>query len=131
MAEIVPASHLDLLERPLFAHVATIRADGTPQVTPIWYLWENGVLALTTTTRRAKYRQMVADPHVSLSLHDPDQPYRYLEVRGTVASILPDPTGGFFFTLAGRYGLDVGQRTLEDAPFRVKVTIEPTKATWQ
>lgn len=128
---LIPATHLDLLERPLFAHLATLRADGSPQVNPMWQAWDGERLAMTTSTRRAKYRQIKADPRVAVAIHDPDQPYRYIELRGVVAGITPDPEGDFFFELAARYGSPIKRGQLADAPFRVKVEIVPTSASHQ
>src|SRR3981189_3501492 len=63
-----PESHLDLLERPLFAHLATVRADGAPQVNPMWFLYDadrNRIL-LTHTKVRHNYRYLQAEPRVAL-----------------------------------------------------------------
>jgi PPOX class probable F420-dependent enzyme len=128
---VIPASHLDLLERPLFGHLGTVKADGAPQVTPVWFVWDGEFLSFTTSTQRAKYRHMEKNPAVALSVNDPEQPYRYLEVRGTVERIEPDTDGAFFFTLAERYGLDMDRGPLADAPYRVRVVVRPTHATKQ
>lgn len=128
---VIPESHLDLLERPLFGHLGTVKADGTPQVTPVWFLWDGESLSFTTSTPRAKYKHMAKNPHIALSVNDPDQPYRYLEVRGTVERFDPDPEGAFFFTLADRYGLDFDRNGLDDAPYRVRVVVRPVHATFQ
>jgi PPOX class probable F420-dependent enzyme len=127
---VVPESHLDLLERPIYGHFGTRRPDGFIQVNPMWFLWDGSHLRLTHTTTRQKYRNVAFDPHVSLSVNDPDQPYRYLELRGTVVAIEPDPTGEFFQTLARRYSLD---RTGPpgDAADRVVLVIEPTAVSHQ
>ena len=55
-----PETHLDLLQRPLFAHYATVRADGAPQVNPMWFLWdpERGVIKMTHTKTRHNYRNV-------------------------------------------------------------------------
>lgn len=126
---VVPSSHLDLLERPLFTHLATIRPDGTVQVNPMWFLWDSSHVRFTSTTKRQKYRNVVENPNVAMSVNDPSQPYRYLEVRGQVESIEPDSTGAFFFQLAERYQLHVDE--LPDAPDRVIYIVRPTHATYQ
>jgi PPOX class probable F420-dependent enzyme len=127
----IPASHRDMLERPLFGHLATVKADGAPQVTPVWFHWDGEFLAFTTSTLRRKYHHMVGNPNVALSVNDPEQPYRYLEVRGTVERIEPDASADFFFTLAERYGLAMGRGDLDDAPHRVKILVRPTHTTQQ
>lgn len=127
----IPAAYLDLIERPLFAHLATVKPDSTPQVTPVWFEWDGQFLALTTSTLRRKYHHILANPQVALSVTDPDRPYRYLEVRGTVESIEPDENADFFFQLADRYHLDISRGGLDDAPHRVKVRIRPTHCSFQ
>jgi PPOX class probable F420-dependent enzyme len=100
-----PESHLDLVERPLFAHLATVRQDGGPQVNPMWFLWDPAeeVIKLTHTKTRHNYRYIQADPRVALSITDPDDQYRYLQVRGIVEKVEDDPTGAFYNVLSTRY----------------------------
>lgn len=127
---IIPASHEDLLSRPLFAHLGTIRDDGTPQVNPMWTSWDGEVLRFTTTTDRRKYANMVANPAVSISINDPDRPYRYLEVRGSVERVEPDSGGAGFDALARRYGLSY-EPPVGDAERRVVVVVRPTAVSSQ
>jgi PPOX class probable F420-dependent enzyme len=127
---MIPESHLDLLERPLFAHLATVGPDGTPNVNPVWTVWDGEVLRLTTTTNRRKYRNVVEHPHVSLSINDPEKPYRYLEIRGVVERVEPDPSGDFFDVLATRYGLEY-ERPVADADRRVVIVMKPIRTTSQ
>jgi PPOX class probable F420-dependent enzyme len=127
---VIPESHSDLLERPLFGHLATLRPDGQPQVNPMWFSWNGERLYFTNTTVRQKYKNVTAHPEVAFSINDPDQPYRYLEVRGTVERIEPDPKGEFFDTLAKRYGL-VMDGPVGDAEHRVVYVVKPTSASYQ
>jgi PPOX class probable F420-dependent enzyme len=113
---IIPEDHADLLERPLYGHLATIRPDGMPQSNPMWFSWDGTMLRFTNTTTRQKYRNVTSDPLVSISVVDPDQPYRYLEVRGEVERIEPDPKGLFFLQLAERYGLQMDEPPLVSTP---------------
>lgn len=121
-----PETHIDLLERPLFAHLATVRRDGSPQVNPMWFLWdsEHGVVKLTHTKERHNYRYVQREPRVALSIADPDNPYRYLQVRGVVEGIENDPTGRFYQVLQQRYRGDVTE--VADRDVRVILTIRPT-----
>src|SRR5215211_2033916 len=100
-----PESHLDLLERPLFAHFATVATDGSPRSNPMWFLWDGdaAVLKLTHTSARHNYRNLKREPRVSLSIVDPADGYRYLQLRGTVDDVVPDPTGAFYQSLQQRY----------------------------
>ncbi|MFI7129795.1 PPOX class F420-dependent oxidoreductase [Nonomuraea sp. NPDC050153] len=127
---IIPDSHLDLLERPLFAHLATIGADGAPNVNPVWAIWDGEYLRFTTTTDRIKYRNVVQHPQMAVSINDPEQPYRYLEIRGVVERLDPDPSGDFFDVLANRYGLEY-KRPVGDAERRVVIVMKPTRVTRQ
>jgi PPOX class probable F420-dependent enzyme len=127
---VIPDSHLDLLERPLYAHLATIRPDGTPQVNPMWFLWDGEHLFFTNTKTRYKYRNVTVNPEVAISIVDPEHPYRYLEVRGTVDRIDADPTGAFFLTLAERYGMHLADPP-PDAEHRVIFVVRPTASSHQ
>jgi len=121
-----PDSHADLLERALFAHYATVRADGAPQVNPMWFAWdrERGVIRMTHTKTRHNYRNVQREPRVALSITDPEDPYRYLQVRGVVESIEDDPTGSFHEVLQRRYRGTVGP--VPDREHRVILIIRPT-----
>jgi PPOX class probable F420-dependent enzyme len=128
-ARVIPESLADLLERPLYAHLATVRPDGTPQVNPTWFRFDGEYVWLTTTTRRQKHRNWQAQPAVALSIADPGRPSRYLEVRGRVERIVPDPDGAEFVRLAARYGLR--QEPPPDAADRIAVAIRPERTTPQ
>jgi len=121
-----PETHADLLDRPLFAHFATVRADGAPQVNPMWFLWDPDrcVLRLTHTRNRHNYRYIQREPRVALSIADPDDPYRYLQVRGVVDGIEADPTGAFYQVLQQRYRGATSE--VPDRDVRVILTIRPT-----
>lgn len=126
----IPESHTDLLERPLFGHLATIRPDGTAQVNPMWFEWDGTFLKFTNTTRRKKYRNVTRNPSVAMSVHDPDRPYRYLEVRGVVEKIERDPDAAFFMRLADRYGLELDSPPA-DAADRVIYYVRPVSTSQQ
>ncbi len=80
----IPASHLDLFKKKAFAHLATVMGDGKPQVTPVWVDYDGQHVLINTAEGRLKDKNMQRDGHVALSIQDPDNPYRYLEVRGRV-----------------------------------------------
>ena len=124
-----PESHLDLLQRPLFAHLATVRADGAPQVNPMWFLYdaEQNRVLLTHTRTRHNFRYVQREPRVALSIVDPDDQYRYLQVRGDIEKIEDDPTGAFYQRLQERYR---GFKTeVADRDVRVVMTVRP--AAWK
>jgi len=120
-----PATHLDLLERPLFAHFATVAADGSPRVNVMWFLWEAdaGVVKMTHTNQRHNFRYLQKNPHVALSIADPDNGYRYMQLRGKIESIEPDPTGAFYQRLQQRYRGETSE--VKDRDVRVVLTIRP------
>ena len=119
----VPASHAHLLERPLFAHLATVRPDGAPQSNVMWFAWDSELLRFTHTSARQKFRNLTHEPRVSVSIADRDNPYDFLEVRGDVASIEPDTDAAFYRSLQARYGMDY---PVTDADVRVVVAVRPT-----
>ena len=84
----IPEGYETLLERPLYGHLATTRPDGSPQVNPMWFDWDGELLRFTHTTKRQKYRNVTANPNVAMSISDPDNPYRYLEVRSICTSTI-------------------------------------------
>jgi PPOX class probable F420-dependent enzyme len=119
-----PETHADLLERPLFAHLATIRPDGAPQSRVMWFEWDGEHLKFTHTKRRQQFKNLADEPRIALSIHDPDDQYRFLEVRGEVSSVEDDPTGEFYNRLAERYG---SRNRVRDPEVRVVVKVRPTK----
>lgn len=121
-----PVSHADLLSRPLYAHVATIRPDGAPLVNPMWFLWDDarGVVRLTHTKRRNNYNFIRREPRIALAISDPDDPLRYLQIRGVVEAIDDDPSGAFHEELQQLYNGCV--REVSEREDRVIITVRPT-----
>jgi PPOX class probable F420-dependent enzyme len=74
----------DLLHTTALAHIATIGPKGEPQCTPVWFDWDGNTLRFSQTTTRQKFRNLQRDPRFALSLVDPNNPYRSLEIRGKV-----------------------------------------------
>ena len=123
MTADLPESHADLLERPLFAHLATIRPDGSPQSSVMWFAWDGQRVRFSHTTTRQKYHNLLADGRVAFHVQDPENAYRTLEVRGQVESMDPDTDATFYRSLQQRYGSDV---PVLDADVRVVIVVEPT-----
>ena len=120
-----PESHLDLLDRPTFAHLATVRPDGAPQTQVMWFVWDGERIRMTHTKTRQKYRNFQREPRVALSIADPENNYRFLEVRGTVESIDDDDAqASFYLSLQQRYGQSY---PVPDADVRVILNIRPDK----
>jgi len=81
----IPETHLDLFKKKAFAHLATLMPDGKPQSTPVWVDYDGKYVVINTAQGRQKDKNLQRDGRVALSITDPDNPYRYLEVRGRVA----------------------------------------------
>jgi PPOX class probable F420-dependent enzyme len=81
----IPQTHLDLFQKKAFAHLATLMPDGKPQVTPVWVDYDGTYVLINTAEGRLKDKNMQRDGRIAFSMTDPDNPYRYLEVRGKVA----------------------------------------------
>src|SRR3954468_10935511 len=104
MSPEIPPSLLELLERPLFGNLGTIRPDDTVQVNPMWFEYDGEFLRFTHTTKRAKFRNLQHNKSMSLAISDPDNPYDFIELRGRLVDVIPDPTGAFYVRLGQRYG---------------------------
>ena len=85
----IPESHLDLIkdETKAFCSLATIMKDGTPQVTPVWFNTDGKHILINSASGRVKDRNMRRNPRVALMIVDPKDPYRYIQIRGTVVEI--------------------------------------------
>jgi len=103
MTEILPAKYLDLFEKKAFASLATVMPDGQPQVTPVWVDFDGVHLLVNSAKGRQKDRNMRERPRVSLALIDPDNAYRYLEVRGRVVEVTEDGADAHIDKMAKKY----------------------------
>lgn len=101
-----------------------------PQVNPMWFSWDGVHLRFTNTTTRRKHRNVSNEPRVAVSINDPDQPYRYLEIRGWVERIEPDPGAVFFAELAERYSMPIDGPP-PDAADRVVFVVRPEAVSYQ
>jgi PPOX class probable F420-dependent enzyme len=119
-----PKSHGDLLDAQV-ASLATLGGDGFPQLTELWFLYDEGELKLSLNTARLKTRNLMKRPQCSLMLLDLANPYRYLVVRGN-ARVEPDDDYAFASKLGAKYSADVSAHD-QPGDKRVVVTIEPTK----
>jgi PPOX class probable F420-dependent enzyme len=86
----VPASHLDLLTRPVCGVLTTMGGDGQPQSSLVWVDWDGACARVNTTLERQKGRNLAANPKVSLLVVDPDNPARYLQLRGHAELVFDD-----------------------------------------
>ena len=104
----IPEAYLDLLttKAPL-AHLATIMPDGSPQVTPLWFDYTGGLIRVNSAKGRVKSRNMTEGAPVALSIVDPDNGYRYIQIRGKVTKTTTEGGDAHIDSLAKKYlGLD-------------------------
>jgi PPOX class probable F420-dependent enzyme len=117
-----------LFEDPNFLFVATINADGSPQVTPVWTALDNGHITFNTAVGRVKERNLRRDPRVGLSITAKDDPFKKADIVGRVVDFIEgDEAYAQIDDLAEKY---IGQRPypwLQEGEKRVKIVIEPVR----
>jgi PPOX class probable F420-dependent enzyme len=118
----IPQSHRDLFDKKSFAHLATVGADGAPQVTPVWIDYDGTHVRFNTARGRVKLRNFERNPRVALSVQDPENPYRYVQVRGRVVDTTEQGADAHIDALAKKYlGKD---RYPGRKPGEVRVTVK-------
>jgi PPOX class probable F420-dependent enzyme len=100
----VRENYLDLLQqKKAFASLATTMSDGTPQVTPVWFDYAGGKLRVNTARGRVKARNLKPGAAVAVAIMDPDNPYRYVQIRGRVVAATEDGADAHIDQLAKKY----------------------------
>ncbi len=99
----IPDGYKDILEKKAFANLATVNADGSPQVTPVWIDYDGTHIRFNTAKGRLKDKNLRRNPTVALSVQDPDNPYRYLQVRGRIADVTESGADAHIDSLAKKY----------------------------
>ena len=129
MAATIPEKFLDLFQKKAFANLATLMPDGSPQVTPVWVDFDGNHVIINSARGRQKDKNMQRNAKVALSILDPDNPYRYLEIRGKVDAITEQGADAHIDKMAKKYmGKDTyPYRRPEEV--RVLYKILPTKTT--
>ncbi len=129
MPDVIPDKYIDLFQKKAFANLATLMPDGHPQVTPVWCDFDGRHVIVNSAKGRAKDRNMRREPRVSLSVMDPDNPYRYLEIRGRVVEITENGADEHIDKMAKKYlGKDVYPNR-QPGEVRVMYKIEPQHIT--
>jgi PPOX class probable F420-dependent enzyme len=120
------------LEKPNFAVLATRSHDDGLQATPVWFLYEGGQILINTSQGRAKLRNMKQDSHVALAIVDRENPYQYVQIRGTVAGFETQNAARDIDRLSQRYvGKPYGYPGGDTPDKRVTIRIAPTRVTAQ
>jgi PPOX class probable F420-dependent enzyme len=123
----IPDGYLDLLQdKKAFASLATVMADGTPQVTPVWFDYRDGDIRVNSARGRVKSRNMTEGAPVALSILDPDNPYRYIQVRGRVRRVVDQGADAHIDSLAKKYLGKDKYPYARPGEQRVMFEIEPT-----
>ncbi len=125
---VIPESHLDLMQKPAFAHLATIREDGTPQVTPVWFDYDGEFILVDSAEGRLKDRNIRRDPRVTIEIQDPENPYRYVEIRGQVEVVTNEGANEMIDKLSMKYLGQAKYPYARPGEVRVLYKIRPLKA---
>lgn len=103
MSQSIPDKYRDLFSKRAFASLGTLMSDGSPQVTPVWVDLDGDLVVVNTAKGRQKDKNMRRDPRVALAIIDPENPYRYLEIRGRIAEITEDGADSHIDKMAKKY----------------------------
>ncbi|MBV9686942.1 MAG: PPOX class F420-dependent oxidoreductase [Alphaproteobacteria bacterium] len=126
----IPDNFLDLVQqKKAFANLATVMADGSPQVTPVWFDYTGGAIRVNTAKGRVKSRTLRPGAPVALAIMDPDNAYRYIQVRGRVSRAVEQGADAHIDSLAKKY---LGKDTYpfrQPGEVRVIYEIEPVSVS--
>lgn len=103
MANAISENYRDLFVKQAFGQLATIMPDGTPQVTPVWCDFDGTYVRVNSAKGRVKDKNIRRNGNVALSVQDPENPYRYLAVRGKVVDITENGADDHIDALAKKY----------------------------
>jgi PPOX class probable F420-dependent enzyme len=129
MTQVIPEGYLDLLEKPAFGNLGTLMKDGSPQVTPVWVDYDGKHVRVNSAKGRVKDINMRRDPHVSIAIQDPANPYRYLEIRGKVVEITENGADDHINKLSKKYLNNPVYPFRKPGEVRVTYKIEPQKVS--
>ncbi|HXG65684.1 MAG TPA: PPOX class F420-dependent oxidoreductase [Blastocatellia bacterium] len=129
MAGVIPDKYLDIFHKKTFAHLATLMPDGAPQSTPVWVDYDGTHVLVNSARGRQKDKNMRRNDRVALSMTDPDNPYRYLEVRGRIADITEEGADEHIDKMAKKYLGKDKYPFRQPGEVRVLYKIEPTHST--
>jgi PPOX class probable F420-dependent enzyme len=115
----------DIFDKKAFCHLATVGTDGRPQVTPVWCDFDGTHVRINTARGRVKDRNLKENPRVALSAQDPDNPYRYVQVRGRVTEMMEQGADAHIDALAKKYIGKDKYPNRQPGEVRVMVKITP------
>lgn len=121
----VPDHFNDLLNGAVLGHLATVDANGRPQVNPVWFIWEDSQLLIGVKGDTGKLRNLRENPWLALSILDPDNSFRYLELRGEVVAFDEYRDLSFVNRLSRKYrGTDVDPSEMGKERYRLTVRVD-------
>ena len=103
MTATVPDTYKDLFQKRAFGSFTTLMPDGSPQTTPVWVDLVDGNVIVNTALGRQKDKNVRRDPRVAVTLIVPDNPYRYLEIRGRVNEVTQNGAEKHIDKMAKKY----------------------------
>jgi len=122
-----PEKYKDLLNNDgkAFVFLATVSAKGTPQVTPVWFEADGEYILINTNEGRVKDRNMKERPNsIAMVIQDPQDPYRYLGLRGKVVATTTESADEHINKLSLTY--DGKPWTYREGQKRIIFKIQPT-----
>ena len=125
----IPDNYLDLLQKKAFASLATVMPDGSPQVTPVWCDYNDGIVRVNTAKGRVKANNMREGSPVALAIIDPDNPYRYIQVRGRVRHVREQGAQEHINALTKKYLGQDKYPFAQPGEVRLMYEIEPTSTS--
>ena len=123
----IPEGYKDIVQKKAFANLATVSTDGSPQVTPVWVDYDGTHIRFNTAKGRVKDQNLRRNPAVALAIQDPDNPYRYIQVRGRVAEMTEQGADAHIDALAKKYLGKDSYPNRRAGEVRVLVRILPEK----
>ena len=118
-----------LLEQPNFGHLATVMPDGSPQVTPVWFDYDRGTIRVNSAKGRVKVTNMQKGAPVAIAIMDPENPYRYVQIRGKVKRVTEEGADRHIDSLAKKYLGKDKYPFAKPGEVRVLFEIEPTSVS--
>ncbi len=129
MGQVIPENYTDLFEKQAFGNLGTLMQDGSPQVTPVWVDYDGKYVRFNSAKGRVKDKNIRRDPRVAVTLQDPANPYRYLEVRGRVVEITENGADDHINKLSQKYLGKPVYPFRQPGEVRVLYKVEPQKVS--
>jgi PPOX class probable F420-dependent enzyme len=122
----IPDNFKDLFTKKAFAHVATLMTDGSPHVSPVWVEFDGKNILMNSAKGRVKDKNMRRNKNIALSIQDPENPYRYIQVRGEVIEVTENGADAHIDHLSKKYTGDIYKKR-QPGEVRVTYKIRPDR----